>query len=137
MLHTKAGPRGRTAESSNRDGYPATGVAAVLPTAESIEVTDAEFDKALKRIRTAVSRQQAVHEFAQFCAGAGHWWESYREERARWIAALTVATAKRVQADPAEVLALIEDAGEVPWERPPRAFWVADVDAIFERRSRA
>lgn len=134
-LHGRPEPRGHAAQGGGRDGYPAAGVAPLLGTVQEIEITDVGFRGILTRVRAAGSGEQAVHELALFCADSAHWWESYRPQRAQWLAILTVAAADRVQARPTDVLALIEDAGPVPWEKP-RTSWVADVDAIYERRHR-
>lgn len=70
-----------------------------------------------------------------YCAWVGHVWETYRATRAGLVAAAALATAEVAGMHSVEVLALVEDAGPVPWDLPMRSDWVADVDAIFARRA--
>lgn len=132
-LHAKPEERAASLDAGGRDGYPAAGAAEVLARSERTEITEPSALRTLERIRAATSSTAAVHELALYCADSAHWWPNFRQMRAEIVAALAVAVAERGQAEPAAVLALIEDAGPVPWEKP-RTDWVADVNAIFARR---
>lgn len=97
------------------------------------EVTTTRFPAILAQIR-AGSGPRAVHEFAQFCADAGHWQEPFRPERARLVAALARAVAARTSMAPTSALALVANAEPVPWEDVERRMWVSGIDAGYARR---
>lgn len=126
---------GAPGQGGSRDGYPTAGAAARLADPHIATSADSEFPRALARIQAAGGAAAAVHEFAGYCAWVGHVWENFRATRAGLVAAAALATAEVAGMQSVELLALVEDAGPVPWELPMRSDWVADVDAIFARRA--
>ena len=100
-------------------------------------------------IRMAPDNAEAVRVFADYCAESAYWWDQYRDTRRRRIAVLVTTLSERVGVSPTRLLAMVNAAGPVPFEkshgvaprRDPwgevarRFGWTESVVAVYLHRS--
>ena len=144
----------RTGGLTRDDGWVASGVGEYLdadpgplPTAQDSGQSRA----ADSLIRTAPDNAEAVRVFADYCAESAYWWDQYRDDRRRRIAVLVTTLSDRVSVSPTRLLAMVNAAGPVPFEKshgdPPRRYpwgevdrrfgWTESVVAVYARRTDA
>ena len=155
LIHTCDCTRhARTGGLTRDDGWVASGVGEYLdtdpgplPTAQDSGQSRA----ADTLIRTAPDNAEAVRVFADYCAESAYWWDQYRDDRRRRIAVLVTTLSDRVGVSPTRLLAMVNAAGPVPFEKshgdPPRRYpwgevdrrfgWTESVVAVYARRTDA
>lgn len=86
-------------------------------------------------IRTAPGNVEALRVFADYCAESACWWDHYRDGRRRRIAVLVRTLSDRVGVSRTRLLAMVNAAGPVPFEKSsgvaPRRYPWGEVERRF------
>lgn len=120
------------------DGWVAKGVGDYLDTDPGqLPTTDDSGESRLADtlIRRASNNPEAVRVFADYCAEAAYWWDQYRDGRRRRMAVLVTTLSERVGISPTRLLAMLDAAGQVPFEKShgvaPRRYPWGEIDRRF------